>query len=97
VRAIFLATSLFSAPAELSSSDSTLLDGMVCITLHEDGLALSSKSLDTVYALHKLCKYSVSCRVLEDTDVAYDTIRGVVEGTAAAMANIAINVLRTAH
>jgi hypothetical protein len=70
VTAIFLATSLFTAPAELSSSDSTLLDGMVCITLHEDGLALSRKSLDTVYALHKLYQYSVSCRVLEETDVA---------------------------
>lgn len=43
VTAVFLATSLFAAPAELSSYDSTLLDGMVGICLHEDGLALSSE------------------------------------------------------
>jgi hypothetical protein len=69
---------------------------MVGISLHEDGLALSSKSLDTVYALPKLCRYSVSCQVLEETDMAYGTISGVVEGTAVATANIATTVLCTA-
>jgi hypothetical protein len=56
-----------------------------------------SKSLDTVDALVlKLCRYSVSCRVLEETDMAYGTVSGVVEGTAVATANIATAVLRTA-
>ncbi len=98
VTAVFLATSLFAAPAELSSYDSTLLDGMVGICLHEDGLALSSEQKFGYCWRISTQALSILCFLpsLEETDVAYGTVSGVVEGTAVATANIATAVLRTA-
>lgn len=74
-----------------------LMVWLVFVFMKMDSHCRVSKSLDTVDALVlKLCRYSVSCRVLEETDMAYGTVSGVVEGTAVATANIATAVLRTA-